>query len=111
MDEQEPNEWIANLLGWQLIGVTWVRSDGTRKELSAIVPQYDSDPARFAEVKRKIERRGWEWISRYVPLADDEDGERHLFVIPGHGFVWSTSEELAGCLAFKAAIEATHDQD
>ena len=105
---QKLNEWIARQLGWQRTEVdNWIKPiDDATIECMLTPPDFLS-PARFAEVKREIERRGWDWSCRY--LHGMGQGERYGFSVDRDGmdyFRLADTEELAGCLAFRQAVEA-----
>lgn len=78
--------------------------------------QPSSLSAAFALVKREIERRGWEWNSKYS-CEEALLSTPHIFTIYASAFddtgfrrsliKSAITEELAGCLAVKAAVEAS----
>lgn len=119
--EWQLDDWIAEkFMGWkpldfgdlQIIG--WEMKDGkvmTWEPTSFGSFKPSADPAAFALVKREIERRGWNWSSHSYPILKQSGKPSYFFEICNDNFSlaiesWGETEELAGCLAVKAAIEA-----
>lgn len=79
--------------------------------------QPSSLPAAFALVKREIERRGWEWDTTYERQTEHLKAA-YLFRIHTLGtteiplFIirYAESEELAGCIAVKVAVEVSQNE-
>ena len=69
-----------------------------------------TNPLHFAEVQREIERREWSWYASWSP--DNENGEYYFSIDssrPPYSIIHTQTaktEELAGCLALKAVLEA-----
>ena len=78
----------------------------------AWIPHYTRDPEAFSLVKREIERRGWSWMatgsvgSSHFAIWDHvrDSGSTPAGHAPEMGWGSGNTEELAGCLAFKAAL-------
>ena len=110
----ELDEWLAvNVFGWTQIGRTWSKSWKAGQETRLMPPAYTRDPRSFQDIKREIERRGWSWQAQspiggaYYRFAIFAAKEHDLApYVPKIGEGVGESEEIAGCLAFKAAVEA-----
>lgn len=66
------------------------------------LPKYTSDPFYFAQVKRSMTERGWFWqstcfLSKLFQFTIDT--QKCVTTVDAE------SEELAGCMAFKLALE------
>jgi len=70
------------------------------------VHPYSRHPMAFTLIQREIERRGWDWGIGYHKSRPR--AKRYDFLIymddEQLGHEYAETEELAGCLAFKAAI-------
>lgn len=99
----------------------WLAEHGSIKaycKAVGYVPPFTTDPNEFATVKREIERRGWSWgsacyaLTRHVEsryffwITDDSDNMKSRLISEAR----AESEELAGCLALKAALQVS-DED
>ena len=126
MDEQELREldaWLAeHVFGWSHLNETALGAligHNPKTGLPCDVPKWTKKD--FAEVKREIERRGWEWrsevklwISSYrfvfqifgAPTEEEYGGFYHEMI----GFAHAATEESAGCLALKKAIERVGEE-
>lgn len=130
MTEQEMREldaWILLNIGWT--EVEWKEAGGDRglhwpsgfygngpEGKSYSQGGFCLDPLALAEIKREISRRGWRWESSYLGtrIADSGlfDKPYSFAVLIDSGQVScevAETEELAGCLAFREAIEKKSD--
>lgn len=120
MTEQEMREldvWLAeNVFG---IEVEYGTDGPYERETGMSVWFYTQLPQLFAAVKREIEQRewrwggeshpdGWYWFRIWKEEATDDPLQVSVTML---GKRYERSEELAGCLAFKAAVEAMDDKN
>lgn len=110
-DLRELDGWIAEkFMGWQRDqSGGWFMTSGRP---SSDVPRYSTNSSAFSLVKREIERRGWDWLVEYAREAWPTFGF-YVYTNPKRGaeHTWigkADSEELAGCLAVKAAVEGSN---
>lgn len=76
-----------------------------------VARRFSSNPTAFSLVKREMERRGWDWELLSSGGVPPEKRFRFVVALKVHSRVSikigeAASEELAGCLAVKAAVMA-----
>jgi len=97
-------------MGWEAITITtrlgFKIGKNPNTKLPCDIPYYAEHPNAFALVKCEIERRGWSWACSFGAI----ESNRYAFAITdleNHtSGRFAESEELAGCLAVKAALES-----
>jgi hypothetical protein len=127
---RELDEWIAkHVFGWRVVDLAkindiehigpiwWPPKYGNplNPEPGAMphpIPlPYSSSIICFSFIKREIERRGWSWMATGSSRTHEfaiwdhvmESGRTPAGFAPEIGRAIADTEELAGCLAFKAA--------
>lgn len=122
MTEKELDKWILeNVFGWT--DVEWKGAGGNaistwpagwigRSPEDQQFKRYSeggfcAKPEQFARVKREIEKRGWDWGAGYRRSQLLEYRYRFLIYYSGVqlGDGYAETEEMAGCVAVKEAIE------
>jgi hypothetical protein len=107
--------WIAEHgMGWKDRDGVWVEPDSTVMYFPSVKDWNPTvNPAHFADVKREIERRGWSWQA-YSPTHSNGYFRFAIYAAPDRALAQTIrkigeeiaeTEEIAGCLAFKQAVE------
>lgn len=115
---RELDAWIADhFLVWRRLEdftppIAWVNTNGDVVNANIFRPTIL--PSAFSMVKREIERRKWTWHLDAYWFDKLHGGMGYQFIIYGEdeqpiAKIYSDSEELAGCLAVKMAIEEKHE--
>ena len=108
---RELDAWLAeHVFGWTHLGLTRLGAligHNPETGLPCDIPKWTEKD--FAEVKREIERRGWSW--ELTCHNRNVISKCYEFQIIGSGYPCrelAVTEELAGCLALKAAIKSDY---